>query len=77
MNEVIIECDDESPLADGPWLVQPMLDSVHVVFEAEARLHEMDRGCWCGPDVELVDPVLETPHARPLVTHRHSMRDAS
>lgn len=71
MTEVTIECDDDSPLADGPWLVQPMLDSVHVVFEAEARLHEMDRGCWCRPSIEAHDPVTQRPHAKLLVIHRH------
>ena len=35
MRDVTLPCDEDSPLADGPWLMQPMLDSVHVVFEAE------------------------------------------
>ncbi len=77
MNEVIIECDDDSPLADGPWLVQPMLDSTHVVFEAEARLHEYDCGCWCSPTVELRDPTTQMEHIKPLVIHRYGLtRDA-
>lgn len=71
MNEAFIGCNDESPLADGPWLVQPMLDSTHVVFEAEARLHEYDRGCWCQPTVETHDPVTQQAHSKLLVVHRH------
>jgi hypothetical protein len=70
VREVVVKIDEDSPLADGPWLVQPMLDAVHVVFEAEAQQHEMDRGCWCGPDVEWRDPQTDTAHGKPLVVHR-------
>lgn len=73
MNEVVIKCDDDSPLSDGPWLVQPMLDSVHVVFEAEAPTHEMDRGCWCKPTIEFRDPTTQLAHTKPLVIHRHGL----
>lgn len=70
MREAYISIDDDSPLAEGPWLLQPMLDSVHVVFEADAPRHEMDRGCWCRPDVETHDPTTQIPHAKLLVIHQ-------
>lgn len=77
MTEVALPCEEGSPLADGAWLVQPMLDSVHVVFEPEARLHEYDRGCWCHPAEEMRDPVTQLAYAKPLVIHRHGMQGAA
>lgn len=70
MREVVLECADESPLADGPWIVLPMPTTSHVLPEAELCQHELDRGCWCGPEVELRDPVTELEHVRPLVIHQ-------
>ncbi len=70
MKEVYLAIDDESPFLDGPWLVQPFVDATHVIFEPEVTRHELDRGCWCVPEIELVDPVTEIPHVRPLVVHR-------
>ena len=70
MREVEVPCEEDSPLADGPWLMQPTLDSVHVVFEAEATSHELDRGCWCRPDVEWCDPTTLVIHPKALVIHR-------
>ena len=77
MREVVIGCDEDSPLAEGPWLVQPMLDSVHVVFEADAGLHELDIGCWCGPDVERIDPTTKAAHEKALVIHRRAEKDST
>lgn len=70
MREVYIGVDDDSPLLDGPWLVQPFVDATHVIRELEVCRHELDRGCWCGPELELIDPITEIPHVRPLVIHR-------
>ena len=35
MREVVVPCDADSPLVDGPWVVLPMLarGGVHVLFE--------------------------------------------
>lgn len=78
MKTVVVPCSDDSPLADGPWLVQPMEagQGIHVLFEAEARLHELDVGCWCKPVVERIDPRTEQPLAEPLILHRHGIREA-
>lgn len=73
MREVTIECEDDSPLLDGPWLVQPMPDSVHVVFEYELARHELDRGCWCSPRVEVRHPDTLVPYTKPIVVHRHHL----
>jgi hypothetical protein len=70
VREVYLATDGDSPLDDGPWLVQPLVESVHVVREVEAARHELDRGCWCAPELELVDPETGEQLARELVIHR-------
>lgn len=71
MKTVEIPVPDDSPLADRAWLVQPMAqgEGIHVLPEDEASLHELDRGCWCNPVIEMRAPSTERPHTEPIYLH--------
>jgi hypothetical protein len=51
-------------------------EGVHILREAEQTLHELDRGCWCKPTVEMRDPSTERPHREPIFIHRATQFDA-
>ncbi len=76
MRMLAIGVDDDSPLADEPWLLLFLGEDAHVLPEREPMVHELDVGCWCRPRLERRDPFTARAHPGALVLHRSDAQRA-
>lgn len=51
------------------WLVIPLDHGVHVLPNGQRTRHELDRGCRCGPRVEMQNPETGEAFRVPVVQH--------